>query len=1244
MLHAPAQVDGHVVVGIDGVNGQPLLLNTLDMIGGIVHLTVKIIIGKGATSDGILAVRLHHKADALHLVQQGVRVVGQLILQLVPVEGDHLIEVDLLAAGQGADLAALLRPLRAGQDGGAQLRIRCKRLLIVHGVAPAQPGIAGNGQTGQGFQQTNGPVPPIVFHVLLLQLPALGQGDGQLRPLQLVFRQFLRHIHLVSAHTHGDQGVVVPLTRGRYHADVHMNVRGTQLVEHSFKLAEILLDVPFNGLHFLLGVDLGSTGFLILGRVAGRLIGRFRVRVIFSFIFRAALRRFPGDFQGHLILGQRDSRAAGDGVLIICGKANGFSILELYVVFQHIGNKAGQEVPQLVGIGVGAQHFHLVLAEHIHAVSIAIHAVFVPVQAEPDPVEDGQLVLLQHIGKTLIEPGFKHHAAGVNAGGVFLTAAGGQHFGEQLAFLQQVFLFAQNRHHDVGAVLPGDLDRILPHIVVFCVGLGLAAGDRRGGQADGTQHIAHFKHQGIIVFFFAGVVFIHRDVPLLLHVPDELLLVPFSLGQQHKAGEDTFVVALALSLAPLVDLFLALLDHSRGILILGGQFRPPLGVGDGLFLLMVEILVSISHPHIPLGLVLAFLSDGFQHLDGAPQGFFCLVVRRLLLMVSQNGIVFQRPGQSVGGAIAAPVLRDGVQCLDAAGELVLVVPLFQLLEKCLLILRGVGDIVHARQRLVQLRDLILIIRFLLGRCFQVHGARLPAEGVEAGPGNIAVLKEGFGHLEGRLEVPGDEVHIAAEKAGGSASQSEHLGAVPGGKHFLQLLPEVKNLIRSFLLPQGIQRVAEEACHRAVGMEVIHKVVVGVQIAVDKGRTAGGTGDHIQSPVGVRVLVGFHLVAEVAVQIGFRVSGKIRSLFLQLVRQLGHGNGRLRLGFLQHIKAVYVSHMGNLAQHLVGEGGEHPPYPALRLLEHRQQLFTVDGEGETVFTLLLQPDLHILPGDVPAILGAQAGIRRGLTAHQDVPVLQHLLGGVFLEVDQLKQLDLVPLRGEDQLVLLAAHAHLERDFVKNLIQSPFHLGHDLCAAGMVLVVVHHLAQFCFHLGKGLPPVLCPLPEALRELRQGDTLLAPVDQFLNILFGVEFRIITGVQFQSFFKISQSAALLIQIEIGIAHAEIPGISISQFLLVWLHQLQCFSQQLSALLTSEIPQIVVGSRQLHIHFRGPLLGRNGLQRVDDLLVFALFMPLLALLQNVHSVFLLVFWFPVFDLLEHAIPVPLKGAGGGRM
>ena len=102
---------------------------------------------------------------------------------------------------------------------------------------------------------------------------------------------------------------------------------------------------------------------------------------------------------------------------------------------------------------------------------------------------------------------------------------------------------------------------------------------------------------------------------------------------------------------------------------------------------------------------------------------------------------------------------------------------------------------------------------------------------------------------------------------------------------------------------------------------------------------------------------------------------------------------------------------------------------------------------------------------------------------------------------------------------------------------------------------------------------------------------------------------MQFQSFFKISQSAALLIQIIIGIPHAEIPGISIPQFLLVGLHQFQCPVKQLSSLRLAGVRQIVVGSRQLHIHFRGTPLSGDGFQRVNDFLVFILLMPLLALL-----------------------------------
>ena len=147
MLHTPAQVDGHVVISIDGVNRQFLLLNALDMIGSVVHLTVKIIIGKGATGDRILAGGVHHKADPRHLVQQSVYIMFQFIVQLVLIKRNDLIEVDLLAARQGADLAALLCTLGAGENGGTQLRIFRKVLLVIHGMSKAQPGIAGNGQT-----------------------------------------------------------------------------------------------------------------------------------------------------------------------------------------------------------------------------------------------------------------------------------------------------------------------------------------------------------------------------------------------------------------------------------------------------------------------------------------------------------------------------------------------------------------------------------------------------------------------------------------------------------------------------------------------------------------------------------------------------------------------------------------------------------------------------------------------------------------------------------------------------------------------------------------------------------------------------------------------------------------------------------------------------------------------------------------------------------------------------------------
>ena len=65
-------------------------------------------------------------------------------------------------------------------------------------------------------------------------------------------------------------------------------------------------------------------------------------------------------------------------------------------------------------------------------------------------------------------------------------------------------------------------------------------------------------------------------------------------------------------------------ESPPGHLVLRVQLCPPLGVGNGLFLLPIEILIAVGHPHIPLRLVLAFLPDRLQHLNGPQEGFVSL--------------------------------------------------------------------------------------------------------------------------------------------------------------------------------------------------------------------------------------------------------------------------------------------------------------------------------------------------------------------------------------------------------------------------------------------------------------------------------------------------------------------------------------------------------------------------------------------------------------------------------------------
>ena len=812
------------------------------------------------------------------------------------------------------------------------------------------------------------------------------------------------------------------------------------------------------------GIDGVDFQFFLLNafHVPGGIVHAYAVVIILLWIVPG---RHIGDFQGHLIR-QSHALAAGDGVLIFCRKADGFPVVKFHIIFQHIGHKAGQEVSQFSRLGAGVQHLHFVLAEHLHTIGVGAYAALVPIQAEPDPVENGQFILLHHIGKALIEPRLEHHAAGVDAGGVFLAAAGGHQLGVELATLQQIFLLAQDRHHDMGAVLLGGLDRLRPHIVVFCVQFGLAVRDRIGHQAYSGDHVAHFKDHSVVAVA-PVLIFLHGDVPLCFHILNELGLVPASFGHQDKAGEGApailigffvsviilvviifihiidrlvlqtadkllktvgktgdFIVVLLIHMdhrrlslgaavpvvqkdhivsctgtvadgyadgrifplvdhkpaaqlsaerivllpanakdasdgymvirptgwfvagiagigrypavvlfhqanirgrqlvaqlllhtgdqfiggwltdilfqsvliiipkvckikafkgsvtgrkpgflfpaaLPVPDLLPALPDHCRGVLILRVQLRPPLGVGNGFFLLAVEILIAVGHPHIPLRLV----PDGLQHLNSLQERLIPLEVGGTLLMVPNDGVVFQRPCHGIGGAIVPLVLVDRPQHRDAAGVFVLVVPPFQLPVKCLCVLRGVRDVLQIVQRFFVTKP--VIFRLIPCRLLQSHCPHIPAEHMEACPGQIGFVKELLSRIQDGSQIPGDEVHIAAVETGGPAGQGNSILPSVRQQRRFQLLPEVKDFLTAVLIAQGIQRITEKARRSAVSVKIVHAATLRTHVVVDKRRAAGDAGDNIQPPISIGIFIRFHLIPSIALQKNLRVDGKVK---------------------------------------------------------------------------------------------------------------------------------------------------------------------------------------------------------------------------------------------------------------------------------------------------------------------------------------------------------------------------------
>ena len=99
----------------------------------------------------------------------------------------------------------------------------------------------------------------------------------------------------------------------------------------------------------------------------------------------------------------------------------------------------------------------------------------------------------------------------------------------------------------------------------------------------------------------------------------------------------------------------------------------------------------------------------------------------------------------------------------------------------------------------------------------------------------------------------------------------------------------------------------------------------------------------------------------------------------------------------------------------------------------------------------------------------------------------------------------------------------------------------------------------------------------------------------------------------EVIQGLLLLIQVVVGIAHAEIPAVILPKSVPVEFQQSNGPLKQRAALWGARVSLIVVGPGQFQVLLRGALLRRNRLQEADDCLIIFLSMQEFTLSQQIH-------------------------------
>ena len=249
-FHSPAQEEGHPIVGIQFIYWQVKRPDFLDLLCGVVHLR-RVVTDFLPVCDHIEPVRIDDLQALVRAeVQQGVRAVLQLVLDLLPIEGNHLIEVDFVPVRQAAEKG--IRPKHTGteQDLTPQLRV-LREGDTIPTLIQCSPGFQPylrvlHGEVGGGQHHPDGPAPPLLPTVRLCQLPVSGQIDEQLRPFQFFLPTLLRETHPMPAQADSDQSVVVMLRPGRDDGDLQRVIWVAVVREELGIDTELLVDMYFH--------------------------------------------------------------------------------------------------------------------------------------------------------------------------------------------------------------------------------------------------------------------------------------------------------------------------------------------------------------------------------------------------------------------------------------------------------------------------------------------------------------------------------------------------------------------------------------------------------------------------------------------------------------------------------------------------------------------------------------------------------------------------------------------------------------------------------------------------------------------------------------------------------------------------------------------------------------------------------------------------------------------------------------